>query len=902
MSAPLLATYRLQLRAELDFDAAAAITKYLAALGVSHLYSSPVLQAAPGSTHGYDVVDPHRVSEDLGGAEGMARLTAALRRHALGLVLDIVPNHMAIAAPANRWWWDVLENGPASRYARYFDVDWDPPEGKLRNQVLVPVLSDHYGRVLDRGGLAIERRGGRFVVRAGECVWPLAPRTLDELLAVAATRAGSDDLAAIADALGALPVATATAADASVRRDRGKEWLYRQLDRLCAAEPAVAAAIEAEVGEVNRDPGRLHLLLERQNYRLAFWRTAARELGYRRFFDIAGLVGLRAEEPDVFADTHALVARWLADGTVDGVRVDHPDGLRDPDAYFTRLREIGPEAWIVAEKILEPGERLPERWPIDGTTGYDFLHRAGGLFIDPDGAPALTELYHAFTGEPVDYAAVIRAAKQQVLRGGLAADVNRLTALLVEICERHPHQRDYTRHELHEAIREVIAAFPVYRTYLRVPGAVDPADAAAIEAAVEMAQQQRPDLDADLFAFLRDLLLLRVPGAVEQELAFRVQQFTGPAMAKGVEDCGFYVYNRFVAANEVGGDPGQLGVSVEAFHAACAATQRRWPRTLLATSTHDTKRSEDVRARLALLSEIPQAWADTVRAWSALAACHRRDARPDRNTEYLYYQTLVGAWPIATERLVGYMEKAVREAGVFTSWTRPDPTYEDAVRAFVAGTLDDAAFRGAVEDVVVRLVEPGRITSLAQVALKLTAPGIPDIYQGTEIWDASLVDPDNRRPVDYGARQRLLARLDGATAEDVWAAMNDGAPKLWLIRQGLAMRRAHAECFGAGGAYQPLVATGGRARHVVAFTRDARVATVVPRLLMGLAAAAGAPYTGRAPVPGHTAYAGYWWADTHVELPFGRWRNWLTAERVTGGLVPLAELLARFPIALLARE
>ena len=875
----LRATYRVQLHAGFDFAAAAAIADYLAALGVSHLYCSPYLQAAKGSTHGYDIVDPRAVNRELGGAAGHARLSEALRSAGLGQLLDIVPNHMAISAD-NPWWWDVLENGPASPYASYFDVDWDPPETRLRNVVLLPVLADHYGRVLERGHLRLARDGVAFTIRYHDHVFPVSPQSLDLLLATAAERTGSQALAFIADALSELPSPTTTDRASVERRHRHKSVLYESLARLFAEQPLPAKAIDAVVAEVNASVDLLDSLLERQNFRLAHWRAAARDLGYRRFFDINGLVGLRAEHEHVFHDTHRLVLAWLADGTLDGLRIDHPDGLRDPEAYLDRLREAGPQAWIIVEKILEPGEALRDSWPVDGTTGYDFLNRLSGLFVDPEGEKALTELCAEFTGESTDWAEVARARKHQVMRETMGSDLNRLTALFLEICERRRRYRDYTRHELHETLRDTLACFPVYRTYVRPePAAVDEDDARRIVEATETARAHRPDLDGELFEFLRDLLRRRLVGDLETELTMRFQQLSGPVMAKGVEDTAFYAFNRLVSRNEVGGDPSRFGVGVEEFHQACEETQELWPRTMLATSTHDTKRSEDVRARLDLLSEMPERWGQAVRRWAALNARHHRGEWPDRNTEYLFYQTLVGAWPIDTERMTAYMAKAAREAKAHTSWTSPNQAYDAALRAFVESSMADRAFTVDVEAFVAPLIAAGRVNSLAQTLLKLTAPGIPDIYQGTELWDLSLVDPDNRRPVDYALRRRLLAALDRATPEEIMARSDEGLPKLWVIRQALRLRRLRPAPFGAEGAYRPLAATGARSDHVVAFVRGEAAVTVAPRLVMRL--------------EGN-------WMSTTLELPPGRWRNELAGD-VAQGVVRLADLLARFPVALLSR-
>jgi (1->4)-alpha-D-glucan 1-alpha-D-glucosylmutase len=883
MARGLRATYRVQLHAGFGFEAAAAIAGYLAPLGVSHLYASPYLQAGRGSMHGYDVVNPHRLNEELGGAEAHASFCEALGGHGLGQVLDIVPNHMAITGAENPWWWDVLENGPASRYAAYFDVDWEPPESRLRSSVLLPILGDHYGRVLEAGELRLERRDATFSIRYHDHAFPVSPRTLDTLLAAAAERCRSDELGFTADALGGLPVSTATDWASVRRRHRDKEVLGAQLTRLLAERPEVAEAVDAAVAGVNAEPDALHTLLERQNYRLAFWRAAARDLGYRRFFDINTLVALRTEDDQVFTDTHALILRWLGEGALDGVRIDHPDGLRDPEAYCQRLRRAAPRSWIVVEKILEPGERLRDSWPVAGTTGYDFLNRVGGLFVDPAGEQPLTEFYAEFTGESVDYPALVRAKKHQVLHELLGSDVNRLTALFVEVCERHRRHRDYTRYELNEVLREVIACFPVYRTYVQAEaGHVHDDDVRYVTEAVERATRHRPELDPALFDFLQDLLLLRVRGDLEGELVMRFQQLTGPTMAKGLEDTVFYCFNRLVSLNEVGGDPGQFGVSPAAFHRACLEAQRRWPLGMLATSTHDTKRSEDVRVRIHLLSEIPGRWAGAVRRWAALNERHRRGGWPDRNAEYLLYQTLAGAWPLAVERALTYMEKAIREAKVHTSWTHTNAAYEGAVRGFVTDVLADPEFTADMTAFVAPLVQAGRVNTLSQTLLKLTAPGVPDLYQGTEVWDLSLVDPDNRRPIDYDLRRRLLNELTrGVTPEQVWARVDEGMPKLWLIRQVLALRRRQPELFGPQGDYQPLLAEGERAEHVVAFARGGGVVSVVPRLVLGLDGG---------------------WGDTTLKVPHGAWRNELTGDDLGGNVTRMADLLARFPVALLTRK
>ncbi len=647
------ATYRLQLGPGFGFDEAAGVVGYLAELGVSHVYLSPVLQAAPGSTHGYDVVDHARVSEALGGAGAHRRLVEAIAAAGLGQVLDIVPNHMAITGPENRWWWDVLENGPSSRWAGHFDVTWDPPEEKLRNTVVLPILGDHYGRALDRGEIRLDRDGAAFTVRYFDHTLPVDPRSLGPLLADAAAAGGDEDLAFLAAAFRRLPRATRTDAGAVAERHRDAAALRRMLGGLLAERPALAGAVDRVVAETNADPAALDRLLDGQNYRMAFWRTGRRELGYRRFFDIDTLAGLRMEDPEVFADTHELVLRWVAEGVVSGLRIDHPDGLRDPAVYFERLAGATGGVWTVAEKILEPGEDLPA-WPVAGTTGYDRLGLIGGLFVDPAGEGPLTEAYGELTGAPTDVAVVVHEARELAVRELLAADLDRLTALLVEVCEGRRHQRDRTREELHEAVAELAAAFAVYRTYVRAEaGLVAPEDAARIEAARDTVAERRDDIDPDLLAFLADLLALRLPDRtpLEDEWVMRFQQLTGPAMAKGVEDTAFYRYTRLLALNEVGGDLARFGVAVDDFHAANAAAQDRWPDAMTALSTHDTKRSADVRARLALLSEIPGPWAEACGRWMASSAHHWAGGEPDRHAQHLLFQTLVGAWPL--ERRAG---------------------------------------------------------------------------------------------------------------------------------------------------------------------------------------------------------------------------------------------------------
>ena len=893
------ATYRVQLHAGFMFDDAAAIVPYLADLGVSHLYCSPYLQAAPGSTHGYDVTDHSRLNAELGGEAGHARMTGRLAACGLGQVLDIVPNHMGLHG--NAWWWDVLENGPSSLYAGYFDIDWDPPERKLTAHVLMPVLGDHYGRVLEAGDIKLERRGGAFVVRYHEHEAPVSPRTLDELLAGAAERSGSSGLAALAQAHGELPHAILTDPAAVAERHVGKEALRERLERLVRDDPVAAAAIDEQVVAVNADADALDELLGRQNYRLAYWATAAEELSYRRFFNIESLAGLRIEDPEVFADTHRLILRLVADGTVDGLRIDHVDGLADPQGYLTRLAGASRGAYVVVEKILAPGEELPAAWPTAGTSGYDFLNRVTQLFTDAQGADEMRACFARFTGRDQPYDDVARDAKLQIMRSELAAELERLTGLLADLCERYRRQRDHTRRELRTALAELIAAFDVYRSYAYPGRPVSLADRHTVGAAVALALARRPDLDSELTEFLGRLLVLGYPGAQEAEFAIRFAQLSAPVMAKGVEDTAFYRYFPLASLNEVGGSPDLFGRPPAAFHADMIQAARWWPEAMLTLSTHDTKRSADVRARIGLLAELPEAWARAVTRWSARNSRHKRHGQPDAAAEYLLYQNLVGAWPIDAGRAGAFMAKATREAKLETSWTDPDPEYDAALSQFVEASLADGEFRNDLEDFLGRhrLVERGRVTSLAQMALLLTCPGVPDLYQGTEVWDLSLVDPDNRRPVDYDARRALLAKLVEPGPEAALGMADAGGPKLWLIRRVLEHRRAWPAAFGPGSGYEPMEISGTHADHLAGFFRTppagtaGRIAVLVPRLVARLGEAdAGTDWTGKDWDRGG-------WADTCVHLPGRDWTSVLTGENAGGGEASAGELLRRFPVAVL---
>jgi (1->4)-alpha-D-glucan 1-alpha-D-glucosylmutase len=877
-------TYRLQLHKGFTFEDASAIAGYLKKLGVTHVYSSPYLQAAPGSMHGYDVVDHRKVNEELGGAEGHERFCKALGDSGLGQVLDIVPNHMSLGQQ-NKYWWDVLENGTNSRYASFFDIDWNSSEERLRDKVLVPILGDQYGRVLSAGGVVLKREGALFTVEAAGQIFPVSPASLSLILNRAAEHARSDGLNFLSASFARLPSPDFWDRRTILARHRDKNVLRGLLDRLCAEETDVCEAIDRAVKEINASADALDELLGQQYYRLAYWKTADQQLGYRRFFDVNTLIGLRVEREFVFDETHALIVKWLKAGVLDGVRVDHPDGLRDPKQYFERLRERAPGAWIVGEKILEPGEWLRETWPVQGTSGYDFMNEVLGVLVYRDGLMRLGEHYTAFTGDDAEFAVVAHDKKIAVTQEALGSDVNRLASLFVDICECNRDQRDFTRAEIRRAIREVAACFGVYRTYV-VPerGEINDEDRLRIERATTCAKDNRTDVDSGLFDFMRDVLTLKVTGKIEDEFVYRFQQFTSPVMAKGVEDTAFYCSNRLIAMNEVGGDPGCGGFSLEHFHAYNAKVQETFPSTMTTLSTHDTKRSDDVRARLLVLSEVPDEFAEAVRRWSARNAKYRSGDQVDTGTEWFLYQTLVGAWPISAERMRTYMQKAMREAKVRTSWVSNNGEYEGALNAYIDALLGDEGFVADVEGFVRGIDAAGRRNSMVQTLIKYTAPGVPDMYQGGELWDLSLVDPDNRRPVDYGLRCRLLGEMDGMKVAEVAERLSQGddagVPKLWVVSQALGLRNEHPEWFGAEAEYVPVTAEGAGSERVIAYLRGENVMTVAARWTQDAKA----------------------WGETSVRVPRGRWINRLTGREVKGGLMRVDELLAEFPVALLARE
>jgi (1->4)-alpha-D-glucan 1-alpha-D-glucosylmutase len=854
---------------------------YLAALGISHVYSSPYMQAAAGSTHGYDPVDWSAVNLELGGEPAHARFTARLKALGLGQILDIVPNHMALA-DGNRYWWDVLQNGQSSRYADYFDIYWNPDEARLRKKILVPVLGDQYGHELDKGAIQLARSGTRFEVKYYEHRLPVAPESMPAFLQSAAENCKSDALAFLSESFGRLSHPDPSDRAAVLDRDRDKTALFDLLEHRIEEAPDSIPCLDEAIAALNKNVDALDEFLQQQNYRLAYWRVAAQDLGYRRFFDVNTLIGVRVEREPVFRETHARVLKWLEDGTVDGVRVDHPDGLRDPQQYFDRLRHEAPNAYVVAEKILQKGEQLRESWPIQGATGYEFLNQVNGLLISPDGLRQLDEIYCGFTGGVPGFAEMAHEKKLSTTREALGSDVNRLTDQFLEICDHDRNHRDYTRADVRRALREIAASFPVYRTYVSPSrNEVLDEDAQSISTAVKAAQQRRKDVDPRLFAFIEAVLTLRRRGTRETKFLQRFQQFTSPVMAKGVEDTAFYCYNRLIALNEVGGNPGDPVVSVEDFHRLNQRAQEKEPFRMLTLTTHDTKRSEDTRARLLVLTESPEEFGEALKRWSAMNAKHNSTGLVDRNAEYYFYQTALGAWPLTAERAVVHMEKASREAKVHTSWVTNNADYEKALREFVEATLKNSEFTDDVQKLAKLLDRAARSNSLAQTLLKTTSPGVPDLYQGAELWDHRLVDPDNRTPVDFALRSKLLKELQTMDAPAVLARMDEGLPKLWTIAKALQVRNEFAQSFGADSKYTPLVAEGDRKDHVVAFLRGEDVAVIVPRL---------------------TEAVTNGWQGTTVKLPRGSWRNRLTGASAPEGNLKIETLLAEFPVALLVRE
>jgi (1->4)-alpha-D-glucan 1-alpha-D-glucosylmutase len=989
------ATYRLQFHAGFTFREATAIVPYLRDLGITHCYASPYLKARQGSTHGYDIVDHGCLNPEIGTLEDYEAWTSALRAEGLGQILDTVPNHMAVGTNENVWWNDVLENGESSRFAGYFDIAWRAsPRPELTDKILLPVLGEPYGDVLEAGQLRLVFEDGAFFVHYFERRFPVSPCSyagvLGHRLEEWEGAAGDEDTAlaeyqSILTAIRHLPERTETDPGKVLEHQREKEVIKRRLATLTAENERARAFIEQNITQFNGRPGEartfdlLDDLLEHQRYRLAYWRVAPDEINYRRFFDINELAALSVERPEVFEASHGLILRLLAEGKLDGLRIDHPDGLYDPAGYFRRLQEHyllacahkvfldeagapglewkdvqgplhkalcravpdvqsglpGPALYVVVEKILAAGESLPDTWAVHGTSGYDFLNQVSGLFVDGENAQAFNRLYESWIQDEARYPEVVYQKKLLIMEVSLSSELYMLTDQLDRLAQKSRRSRDFTFNALRQALRAVIACFPVYRSYIADDG-VNDADRRYIELAIRRAVVRNPLLSRRVFGFIRDMLLLESPESFNEEdraeqrrFAGKFQQVTAPVTAKGVEDTAFYVYNRLISLNEVGGEPGRFGSRPEAVHAYLQRRQAKWPYSLSPLSTHDTKRSEDVRARINVLSELPEAWQACLERWSRLNEAHRITVDdltvPDANEEYLLYQTLVGAWPLEpasaeesrafVERIQAYMLKALHEAKVHTSWMNPNSDYDNAVVEFLGRILDEGTSRAFLDDFrafQARISHFGLFNSLAQTLLRLAAPGVPDTYQGTEVWDFSLVDPDNRRPVDYGRLRRMLNELRAAAAaagEDLRElarglvdTKEDGRIKLYVTERALHCRRAHAGLFSAG-EYIPLSAAGAKAGHLFAFVRrdsDRCALVAVPRLLTRLA-----PDMTRPPLEEPA------WSDTQLALPaLGRdagrhWRNVFTGEVLAAtdreGTLSLtaAEVFANFPVALL---
>lgn len=973
---PLRATYRLQLHAGFPLAAALGIVPYLERLGVSHIYASPVLQSQPGSQHGYDVTDPARLDEERGDESDWRRLTDALHDRAMGLMLDIVPNHMS-ASPQNPYWSDVLRHGRSSAYAGWFDIDWHDPDTELRGHVLLPVLGMPLGEAIARRELGLVFDGGEPKVSYHDHRFPLDPRTaaqplsygLDEALGTAtgAERLALESYRTVVRELARLPTRTEGDALTHSRRVEDARALMTELNALVGGEPAVAAQVARALDRFvagEGGPARFRRLLDRQPYRLAFWRRAAAEINYRRFFSINELVALNMEDAPVFNETHQLVLHWVASGRVDALRIDHVDGLRDPAAYLRRLRSAvderrppsatGSRLPILVEKILARGESLRADWPVEGTTGYEILNDLEAVFIDPDGCERIESRYRKMTGldrRGVGFHDMALTGKRRMLRGALAADVERLARLFRPIARRDPRTEKVSHAALVTAIVEVMVRLPVYRTYVEatmggdtVRAPATSSDIALVEDAVALAASRR-GVQLPVLGLLREVLLLRdlaqlapVERRDRNRFVSRFQQISGPAAAKGVEDTALYLYFPLASRNEVGSDPERpLASALTDLHRANAARARQWPRNMVCVSTHDTKRGADTRSRLDVLSEMPDVWWAAVRRWRRLNARFRRRTgrreAPDANSEYLLYQTLVGIWPAETAgsggsvsedaltslrpRVVDYMRKAVREGQSRSSWLLPDLPFEEALEGFVTALLDperSPQFLAELNELAGRMAPAGWRNALARTLLHLTVPGEPDIYQGDEIWQFTLVDPDNRRPVDYSHRAALLDGImsgwESTPREDRprWVrglldAAADGRVKLHLIWRALDARRRSAVF--SGGGYLPLEVTGDRESRLLAFARTtshdhgrkpyseplSAALVVVPRFTFAC------PDTEESMMEGM-------WGDCELVVPSWldatRWRCVLTDRLHEGvGRLRVADMLRDLPGALL---
>ncbi|MGN6756565.1 MAG: malto-oligosyltrehalose synthase, partial [Thermomicrobiales bacterium] len=915
--APPIATYRVQLHAGFPFEQARALVPYFARLGISHFYCSPIFTAAPGSTHGYDVVNHNQVNPELGGLPALYALSETLFTHDMGLIVDIVPNHVGLATSANPWWRDVLRFGPASPYAPYFDINWSTQPHLPSGVLVYPILGQPFGAALEAGELRLRVLDDDLWLCYYDHRLPLAPRTYQDIIGLPPVdlRGELNDPASLADILGVLEGLDAAPPEEA-------DGLLARFRQLLASEPALARYIERRLAELNGTPGepatfdRLEAILARQHYRLSYWRVSGEDINYRRFFDINELAAIRVERENVFVATHQLLQELVRQDIVTGVRVDHVDGLFDPAGYLLRLRawldeaSTGHQIPIWVEKIVEEGEALPADWPVAGTTGYDFMAHTDGLFIDRGTVVETTRTYERFVEGPVRFRQLRYDARRQIARTAFAGEINVLAMQLHAIAQRSRWHRDHTLRALRNAIEAVLATFPVYRTYIVGAGS-GPQDRANVEAALVEARRRELTLSPDALDFLAEVLLLDGDklDAEEQErrrqFRRRFQQLSSPVMAKGFEDTAFYRYNRLVSLNEVGSDPALFGSTPDDTHAWFATRARDWPHAMSASSTHDTKRSEDARARLHVLSEIPREWRREALLWARINRKQRGvvhgESVPDPNTEYLLYQNLIASWPDDGKidddyrtRLEGYLVKAMREMKTVTSWTNVDEVVEEAACEFLRTILDrrrSRTFQRRVTRLVANLAPSALLNSLAMLLVKATAPGFPDFYQGAELWNRRLTDPDNRQPVDYECRQALLATVIGAVEPP--ADLSSPAMKLWLTQRLLALRAAQPSLFACGD-YRPLTARGAYAANVFAFARtlnDVTLVVAVPRLTIRIAGMGG-------PAP-----LGALWRDTTLSLPADvtRWRDALTgaSHAPVDGTLACADLFDRLPFAVL---
>lgn len=890
-----LSTYRLQFNQSLTFRDAAALVPYLCDLGITDCYASPYLRAMPGSPHGYDVVDPTMLNPELGSEADYQTFVQALQEYHMGQILDIVPNHMGIGGGWNLWWEDVLENGPCSHYSNFFDIDWHPVKQELENKVLLPILGDQYGIVLENQEIAVRYQEGKFFLQYYEHQLPLDPASctrvlsyrLDELIEQEGEDASHiQELQSITTGLVNLPLRNEKDPYRIEERYREKDVIKRRLATLTQESPIVLNFLEENLTLFNGSKGVPHsfdlldTLLSDQAYRLAYWRVASEEINYRRFFDINALAAIRMEHPSVFTEIHQKVFDLIKKGAVTGLRVDHVDGLFDPRTYLIQWqswaqKELGHSQdlhgrslFLIVEKILGKGETLSEDWPVHGTSGYEWLSLVNNLFIDPHQKRAFQDIYTRFSKNPISLEDLVYECKKLIMSSSMSSEINALAHTLNTLSERNRRARDFTLNNLIHAIREIIACFPVYRTYVtpNPKEEVTDRDRAYIRLATTKAKRKNPATNTLVFDFVRDLLLKGLDSTATlswsevHPFVMKFQQTTSPVTAKGVEDTAFYIHNRLTSLNEVGGEPSQFGITVSAFHERMRERQERWPFGLSTTSTHDTKRSEDVRARINVLSELPQEWKKHIAKWHKLNKKKKvtidDQAVPDRNEEYLFYQTLVGAWPLETvndqsysdfrQRIQVYMNKALKEAKVHTSWINPHEPYEQAVHQFIEEVIDPNPDNVFLNDFVPfqrKIAYYGMYNALAQVILKITTPGVPDFYQGMELWDFSLVDPDNRRPVDFASRMQLLKDIQSinfsersTVVQELLRSWQDGRIKMYVTTTLLQHRKAHPELFSYG-EYIPLDPYGEKSDHICGFQRKygrQSLMVTVPRFLSRL--------------------------------------------------------------------